>query len=97
MKPSRLCLLVLMLACLAISACDGPTIGPRVETKTVVFYPGQPLQILENATVRGRRLGDDAQVEQDVGGWVAMPREHFDALARAAGLQPTNHPSGATP
>lgn len=86
MKSRRLFLPILTISCFAISGCDGPTIGPRVETKTVIVYPGQPLQILSNVKVTGRRLADDDQVVQDIGGWVAMPREHFEALARKAGL-----------
>lgn len=92
MKNQRLCLLLLTINCLAISAC---AIGPQVETRTVVVYPGQPLQILQNVTVTGRRMNDETQVQQDIGGWVCMPRAHFDALARAANLESTN--LGTTP
>ena len=32
--------------------------------------------------------GTGGAVEQDLGGWVAMPEEHFAALQRAAGIAP---------
>jgi len=41
------------------------------------------MQILENKAVRGRVLdgGGDA-VEQDIGGWITMPPDHWDAVKR---------------
>ncbi len=92
MKLRHLCLSILTASAVcAISAC-GLRIGPIVETRTVIVHPGQPLQILENVTVTARRLGDDTHVEQDIGGWIAMPRSHFDTLAQAAGLAPIHPP-----
>lgn len=47
---------------------------------------GKPIVILQNVTVTGKRLDtttDSAPVQQNIGGWVAMPLEHFEALKRA--------------
>jgi len=71
---------VLMLSCWQISGC---TIGPRVKSEFVIVRPGHPCEILENKTVRARRLNDQSIVRQDVGGWVAMPAEHWEAIVRA--------------
>lgn len=46
----------------------------------MIVRPGNPLLILENRTVRGRRLDDDTIIRQDIGGWVAMPGEHWDEV-----------------
>lgn len=88
MNLLRLCLSMLIASAAFVSSGCGFRIGPTVETRTVIVHPGQPLRILQNVTVTGTRLGDDVQVEQDIGGWVCMPRDHFDELARRAGLQP---------
>lgn len=79
-----LSLLAITASCFASSGCF--TLGPRVETRFVIVHQGQPIQVLDNRTVRGRRIGDDAVATQDIGGWMAMPRDHFDALMRAATL-----------
>jgi hypothetical protein len=71
-----------------ILGCGGGlTIGPVTKTEYVVVYPGRPLQVLENRTLKVRYLGDESLGKQDIGGWVAMPREHFDKLAEMAGLE----------
>lgn len=74
------CLLALILTCWLISAC---TLGPITESRVLVVRPGQPVEILENVKVMGRRLDNSETITVDVGGWVTMPREHFDALIRA--------------
>jgi hypothetical protein len=74
------CLAALILICCVTSAC---AFGPQVATRFVIVQPGRPLLILSNDTVTGKRLDDDSYGEQAIGGWVAMPREHFDALTRA--------------
>jgi hypothetical protein len=86
----RLCLwiTVLMLSCLPIlvSGCD-LTIGPKVKTTYVLIQPGKPVEILETSKVKARILstGNDKvdPVTQDVGGWIAMPPEHWAAVERA--------------
>lgn len=79
--PLRLRLLALTLIFLPSSGCNG--IGPRVETRFIIVHPGKPLEILSNTKVTGRRIDDDSVASQDIGGWIAMPREHFEALKRA--------------
>ena len=77
-----LSLVLLTLICCGTSGCD-ITLGPKVKTVYVLVRPGKPLQILENVQARGRLLGDDGgTVEQDIGGWVAMPQEHWEAIKR---------------
>lgn len=70
---------------ITVGGCAGLTLGPRTKTDIVMVGVGRPIQILETAEVRGRALEDDAIVEgQNIGGWVAMPREHYDEMMRAA-------------
>ena len=69
-------------ACSALllgAAGCGLTLGPVTETRYVVVAPGVPVEVLENKTVRCRVLTDESGdvVTQDVGGWVAMPPEHW--------------------
>ena len=83
MKNSLRACAVLTLSCLASWGC-GLSLGPQVKTQYVIVEPGRPVEILQSAKVSARQLGDDgAAVQQDVGGWVAMPKEHFEALKRA--------------
>ncbi|HOR26867.1 MAG TPA: hypothetical protein PLG73_02465 [Candidatus Sumerlaeota bacterium] len=56
---------------------------PRVRTEVLIVKPGAPLTVVENVTVTGKLPGTDNFVRQDIGGWVAMPGEHFDALLDA--------------
>jgi hypothetical protein len=78
-----LCSLALMTCFCAISGC-GLTLGPTVKREFIVVKPGSPVLILENRTVEGQRLDGQGPANVDIGGWVAMPQEHFDALKRAA-------------
>ena len=41
---------------------------------------GRPFQAMENVTVKGRRIGSDTIVKQDIGGWYCMPEDHFKRL-----------------
>lgn len=86
---------ILALALLALPSCD-VTLGPKTKQVYTIVYPGKPLQALENQVVTGRLLNDAADgapVKQNVGGWVFMPIEHFQALSRAAGIVPAVAPS----
>jgi len=49
-----------------------------------VIKPGLPVELLENRSLRCRILNDNEgdMVTQDVGGWIAMPPEHWDAVKR---------------
>ncbi len=61
------------------------TLGPKVETRYVIVYPGNPLLITENVSVEGRLLRDEGDtVMQDIGGWWAMPPEHGEELLKRA-------------
>lgn len=71
------------LACVAMLAgcAGGVTLGPTIQREFILVKPGQPIRILSNATVRGQRTGDEAIVEkQAIGGWVAMPPEHWEVV-----------------
>lgn len=86
----RMCLILLAISCLMISACV--TLGPKTETHYVIVKPGVPVRILDNVTVRCRTLAaemvDDNNVgggivKQDVGGWVAMPMAHWEQIVES--------------
>jgi len=41
------------------------------------------MQVLENAKVKGRAIdGSGDAVEQDMGGWIAMPSDHWESVKR---------------
>ena len=83
-------LLAAMTTCCGSWGC-GLTVGPQTKVEYVIVQPGQPVRILENTVAKSRLLrfeGDpmhagDPPVQQDVGGWVAMPEEHWKAVQRA--------------
>ena len=77
-------LLLIVIAFLLTLGCAGLTLGPRVATQTVIVGVGKPIQVLQTVTVKGRRLDSDVIVQQNIGGWVAMPYEHFQVLRDAA-------------
>lgn len=83
----------LTLICWLILGCKSLTLGPTIETRYVIVYPGMPGQVMDSKTVPLRLLGRDEVVRQDIGGWITMPREHFDALVRALTTQPKTPPS----
>jgi hypothetical protein len=60
------------------------TLGPIVETKTIIVKPGTGIEILDQVTVHAHLLkdgGEKADVfEQDIGGWVAIHPEHWQAV-----------------
>lgn len=68
---------------LLLGGCD-LTLGPKVETRYVVVKAGLPAEVLENKTVRCRLLKDDggSAIAQDIGGWIAMPPEHWETLKK---------------
>ena len=77
--------LLLMMILLGISGCL--SVGPQVRTDYVLVYPGNPIVILENETVLGRPVTAPDTAKPDkfkIGGFVAMPREHFDYLKQKA-------------
>lgn len=65
------------------SGCTGLTLGPQVRTEYTIVHVGKPLQVLESSKVKGRVLdGTGDAVDQDIGGWVVMPPDHWDAVKR---------------
>ncbi len=62
---------------------SGCTLGPTVETRTLLIHPGQPLRVMDQTTVRGERLDGGGIASQDVGGWVMMPPDHWNVVAGA--------------
>ena len=75
--------LILMISFLMISGCD-ITLGPKVKTVYAIVYPGKPIEILQNAKVIGRVLNAYTldPVTQDIGGWIAMPPEHWELIQK---------------
>jgi hypothetical protein len=41
------------------------------------------MRVTRNVKVTGQFDGSAYEVEQDIGGWVVMPHEHYKALMRA--------------
>ena len=57
------------------------TLGPKVETRYVIVVPGLPVEILQNRKMPCRILKDEGGiVQQDIGGWIAMPPEHWQSV-----------------
>ena len=80
---SRLLALLTTSVCLASSGCSGLSLGPQTKTEYIVMHPGRPMQVLENATVKGRVLdGSGDAVKQDIGGWIMQPPDHWEAVKR---------------
>lgn len=82
MRNRSLSLLALTLIFCVSSGCD-VTIGPKIGEKIVIVHEGQPVLVIQNVKATCQTLNGNATVSQDLGGWVAMPREHFEALKRA--------------
>lgn len=83
MKPQKnlFALLLLVPILSATLGCTGLTLGPQVKTEYVIAHPGKPVQVLENKDLVVRTLdGQGSPIVKDVGGWVAMPLDHWTAL-----------------
>ncbi|MBE7558230.1 hypothetical protein HS125_04520 [bacterium] len=78
------CALLMLISWLSLGCISLGTMGPRVETRYVIVHPGYPGRVVENtkALVAPLRVAGDP-ARQDIGGWVVMPEEHWDALMRA--------------
>lgn len=72
-----------MLTCCVTWGCD-LTLGPKVKTEILILHPGSPCRILTPGKVRVQVLTDKNgnTAMQDVGAWVAMPPEHWEAVKR---------------
>jgi hypothetical protein len=74
------------LACSALlfcASCD-ITLGPKIERKAIIVVSGVPVEILESRAldchVLSEKSGEINRFKQDVGGWVAMPPDHWKTL-----------------
>lgn len=80
---------LLLTLSLALSGCGRidvrlPTAEPvGRQVVHVISHPGEPITILEQVTVKGR-LHDGSEIQQDIGGWRAMPDSHFQFLIEQA-------------
>lgn len=93
LRSRSLPLLLTISACLMNSGCTGVTLGPQVRTEYAVLHAGRPVQILENKKVKARVIdGSGDAVEQDVGGWIAMPFDHWEVVKRKLEASSENHP-----
>lgn len=80
--PRRIVFAGLAAGLCVLSACGGGlTLGPTVKREFIIVRVGRPIQILSNVEVRGRRLDDDSVARVEIGGWIAMPQEHWDVIA----------------
>ena len=75
-----LCVLVLT-ALIGLMSC-GLSIGPQETERVVKVHDGQPGIVAEEATVlvMWEAAGAKKFHKEKIGGWVVMPKEHFDAL-----------------
>lgn len=72
--PLAILTIILMLA--------GCTLGPTTEVRYVIVHPGQPIRILDPLSATGERLDGGGTATIDLGGWVAMPPDHWEVIAR---------------
>lgn len=77
---NRLILSSLLTLMLIVSSGCGLTLGPVAEKTAVIVRPGKPLIVTKNVTVEGTQLETNEPVKQDIGGWVIMPKEHWDVI-----------------
>lgn len=66
-------------------AWSGCSIGPTTEVRYVIVHPGQPIRILENVSATGERMDGAGPTTVDLGGWIAMPPDHWTVIAKAIG------------
>ena len=78
----------ILIATLTLLSGCGLSLGPQVKTEMVIVRLGNPLEVLENVTVKCRRVGDGSVGEQDIGGWYCMPKDHFERLIDRASRAP---------
>ena len=72
-----------------LGGCTGLTLGPQIKTEYVIMHPGKPCQVLENKNLVVRTFeGKGDPVIQDVGGWVAMPESHWQAVKKELEKKP---------
>ena len=79
-SPRRIVFICLAAGFCVLSACEGITLGPVVKREFILVRAGHPIQILSNVAVQGRRLDDDSIARVEIGGWIAMPPEHWEVV-----------------
>jgi len=77
---------LMILSCLLTLAGCGLSLGPQTKTEYVIAHPGHPAKVVKNVKALTLPEGASQPVEQDIGGWEVMPRDHFEALMRKAKL-----------
>lgn len=75
-------LIFALMMTLCLTSC-GVNLGPQTKTEWIIAHPGKPGKVLENKKVTVKPEGASQPIQQDIGGWEVMPRDHFDALMRA--------------
>lgn len=78
----RRCLTLFVLVTILCTMTLGCTIGPVTKHEFILVRPGKPIEVLQNVKVRGRRLGDNGVAKTRIGGWITMPREHWDLIQK---------------
>lgn len=71
-----------ILICSLLAGCS-LTIGPKVENKHIIVNAGVPIECLQQVTVKCHVLKDSGEtniIEQDVGGWIMMPPDHWKSI-----------------
>lgn len=81
MRPASAAVLFLLVT-LAMTQSGCMTLGPVTEVRYVIVHPGQPVKILKNVTVTGERLDGGGHAELNIGGWVAMPPDHWSVIEK---------------
>lgn len=80
-----LVLIAALTALIASQGCSGFTLGPVVEKKAIIVRAGTAIEIVEQIKVEARILREDGPsdiFQQDVGGWITMHPDHWEALKR---------------
>ena len=76
-------LLIPMLLPFVATCAPSLSLGPQVRTEYVIMHPGRPVQVLQNKALKARTLdGSGDAVEQDLGGWIAMPSDHWAVVKK---------------
>ena len=79
---SRLSLMLTLLPTLALCPACGLTLGPTTEVRYLIVHPGQPMRVMEQATLTGERLDGGGTTTVDVAGWVMMPPDHWAVVQK---------------
>jgi hypothetical protein len=67
-----------LLMAILIGFCPG-CLSAKRETVIVMVNPGKPGLVAQKVKAR-IKIGDNDSVEQEIGGWVVMPPEHWERI-----------------